>query len=82
MDEKCDNGFKMNIDNPRISFVTLKEARQTNGYVLRLFNCGEQPEKATISFGNEKLAVNFGKYEVKTIIYNENELYERKEMII
>ena len=82
VDEKSDNGFKMSIDNPRISFVTLKEARQTKGYVLRLFNCGENPEKATISFGNEKLAVNFGKYEVKTVIYDNDKLYESKEAII
>lgn len=82
VDEKSDNGFKMSIDNPRISFVTLKKARQTKGYVLRLFNCGEKPEKATISLGNEKLAVNFGKYEVKTVIYDNDKLYESKEAII
>ena len=82
IDEKDDNGFTIFRENPDISFVTLKKARQTKGYIMRLQNCSEKTARDTVKFGNRKLELSFGKYEVKTVIYNGETLYESKEMII
>ena len=82
IDEKDDNGFTISRENPGISFVTLKKARQTKGYIMRLQNCSEKTARDTVKFGNRKLELSFGKYEVKTVIYNGETLYESKEMII
>ena len=82
IDEKDDNGFTISRENPDISFVTLKKARQTKGYIMRLQNCSEKTARDTVKFGNQKLKLSFGKYEVKTVIYNGETLYESKEMII
>lgn len=82
IDEKDDNGFTISRENPDISFVTLKKARQTKGYIMRLQNCSEKTARDTVKFGNRKLELSFGKYEVKTVIYNGETLYESKEMII
>ena len=49
---------------------------------MRLQNCSEKTARDTVKFGNRKLELSFGKYEVKTVIYNGETLYESKEMII
>ena len=82
IDEKDDNGFKVETSNKNISFVTLKKARQADGYLMRLFNCGEIAEKCEVRFNDVKLVTDFGKYEIKTIIYDGKKLYESKEAII
>jgi len=82
IDEKDDNGFTVCASNANISFVTLKKARQTDGYVMRLQNCSENAVTDTVSFGNKTINLNFGKYEVKTLVYSGESLYEIKEMLI
>lgn len=82
IDEKDDNGFVVSRANPDISFVTLKKARQAKGYVMRLQNCSENAAHDTVRFGDKTLELSFGKYEVKTVVYNGETLYESKEMII
>lgn len=81
VDEKDDNGFTVELGNKNISFVTLKKARQTDGYVMRLFNCGEA-DKCEVRFNDAILETNFTKYEIKTIVYDGKKLYESKEAII
>ena len=82
IDEKDDNGFTVSGDNANISFVTLKKARQANGYIARLQNNSENAAQETVKFGNKSINLTFGKYEVKTVIYDGDKLYESKEMLI
>ena len=82
IDEKDDNGFKISSENADISFVTLKKARQVKGYVMRLQNNSEKPARDRVSFGDKTLGLDFGKYEVKTVVYDGENLYEIKDMII
>lgn len=82
IDEKDDNGFKISSENADISFVTLKKARQVNGYVMRLQNNSEKPARDCVKFGDKTLGLDFGKYEVKTVVYDGENLYEIKDMII
>lgn len=82
IDEKDDNGFKLSSENADISFVTLKKARQVKGYVMRLQNNSEKPARDRVKFGDKTLGLDFGKYEVKTVVYDGENLYEIKDMII
>ena len=82
IDEKDDNGFTVSGDNANISFVTLKKARQASGYIARLQNNSENAAQETVKFGNKSINLTFGKYEVKTVIYDGDKLYESKEMLI
>ena len=65
-----------------MSFVTLKKARQTNGYIMRLQNNSENAAQETVKFGNKSINLAFCKYEVKTVVYDGDKLYESKEMLI
>lgn len=82
IDEKEDNGFTVSKQNANISFVTLKKAVQTKGYIMRLQNCSERPAEDTVTFGGQSLKLHFEKYEVKTVIYNDGTLKEVREMLI
>lgn len=82
VDEKSDNGFTVGKRNKNISFVTLKKARETQGYIMRLQNCSHDEADDEVSFGNAKLALHFGKYEVKTVVYQNGTLTEVRDMLI
>jgi len=69
------------IENNNIVLVAMKKSIEENGYVIRLMNNTEQFVNTTISLGNESKEVSFGKYEVKTLIYNNN-FNEYKELKI
>ena len=82
IDEKDDNGFTVSGNNANVSFVTLKKARQTSGYIMRLQNNSENAVQETVKFGNKSINLAFCKYEVKTVVYDGDKLYESKEMLI
>ena len=82
IDEKDDNGFTVSGNNANVSFVTLKKARQTSGYIMRLQNNSENAAQETVKFGNKSINLAFCKYEVKTVVYDGDKLYESKEMLI
>ena len=82
VDEKVDNGLQVQMDNPRISFVTLKEGVQAAGYVFRLFNPSSEEDDATLICDQAKISLHFGRYEVKTILYQQNKFIEVTDMLI
>ena len=49
---------------------------------MRLQNCSENAARDRVTFGDKSIDLSFGKYEVKTVVYDGNKLYESKEMII
>ena len=82
VDEKTDNGFTLSKQNGNISFITLKKAVQTDGYLMRLQNCAESPAEDTVTFGDCSLTLHFDRYEVKTVVYRDGTLTEIREMLI
>ena len=81
-DKKMDNGFEVFTDNPAINVVTIKKGEQFNGYIVRLQNNSSISQDDTIYFGKQSLSLSFGKYEVKTVVYDGNNLKEIAEMLI
>ncbi len=72
---------KVIIDNPNIVIQTIKKSETYDGYVIRLLNNSKNSSIATLNVLDKHICLNFGKYEAKTVIYN-NELTEIDEMII
>jgi len=49
---------------------------------MRLQNNSETEEKETVKFRDKSINLIFGKYEVKTVVYDGDALKEIKEMLI
>ena len=81
-DTKTDNGFEIRTTNPYINVVTIKKGDQLDGYVIRLQNNTSIKQNSSLLFGNKRIELSFGKYEVKTIVFDDSSLKEINEMII
>ena len=81
-DESADNGTRISVDNPNIRTVTVKKGSMQSGYVFRLFNNGKENAEAVLSCGNAKIRLNFGKYAIKTVLYENGNLCESKDIVI
>ncbi len=55
-----------------IQMTAFKKAEDGNGYVIRLFNPTDEKHSASLCFGDRKAQFNFTKYEIKTILLDEN----------
>ena len=82
VDEKSDNGFEITTDNGEINVVTIKKAVQKDGYIVRLFNNSEKENQTLLKCGNAEKRFVFGKFEVKTVLYNKDGLTEFTDMYI
>ena len=65
-----------------VSMVTAKKARDSEAVIFRLINNTPSPENTYFEVNGAHLDLAFGKYEVKTVVYDGGKLYENYEMII
>ncbi len=82
VDEKSDNGFEIETDNAEINVVTVKKSMQKSGYIIRLFNNSEREHETSLRCGNAERKYSFGKFEVKTVLYDGKTLIESPDMYI
>ncbi|MBQ9354530.1 MAG: alpha-mannosidase [Clostridia bacterium] len=57
------------IENRNIVLAAMKKS-EDEGYILRLFNNSEKAAQTDISIGDAKAKLDFGKYEVKTVVFD------------
>lgn len=69
-------------DNDIITMNAFKKADDGNGYIIRLFNPTEEPQTAEIQCSGASKKVNFGKFEIVTLRYADNELIKTEELCI
>ena len=55
--------------------------KENNHYVLRFFNNSNESVNTKLKIYNLSLELNFSKYEVKTVVYDLNQIYERRNFI-
>ncbi|MBO5357671.1 MAG: alpha-mannosidase [Clostridia bacterium] len=72
----------ISIGGDIISMPTVKKAYGKDAIIFRLLNNTENSVESYIKVNNACLDLSFGKYEVKTIVYEKNTLTESYEMII
>ncbi|MBQ6936686.1 MAG: hypothetical protein IJN49_09090, partial [Clostridia bacterium] len=65
-----------------ISLVTMKKADNKTATIFRLLNNSCESIKTSLSVNSATLPLIFGKYEVKTVIYENGELREEEMLII
>ncbi len=65
-----------------ISLVTMKKAYDKDAVIFRLINNTPCTEKSYIKVNNTQLDLSFGKYEVKTVVYENGALTESYELLI
>lgn len=64
------------------SVVLHAMGKTSNGvYYFRLFNGSENSESCTAKFGRNSLRLNFGKFEIKTLIFNGSSLFETDDFL-
>lgn len=74
--------FDVSLGDDTISLVTMKKADNKNATIFRLINNSDEEIKTSISVNSTTLPLQFTKYEVKTVVYENGELREEKKLII
>ena len=79
---KKEKDFSFELSDKNVTLVTLKKRSGGSDYIFRLFNNSQNDKETEISFGGIKIRACFGKYEVKTFVYDGAGLREERKMII
>ena len=69
------------VANRNITLVAMKKGEETGGYILRLLNNSPESVQTELSVNDEKILLSFGKYEVKTVVYDKD-LRESHNLLI
>lgn len=73
---------KISLGSDCIAMPTLKKADGADSLIFRLINNTDKRVDTYIEVGSARLELSFGKYEVKTVVYENGTLTESYEMII
>lgn len=74
--------FDIRVGGDVISLVTMKKAYDKDAIIFRLINNTPNSEKSYIKVNDTSLDLSFGKYEVKTVVYENGTLTESYELLI
>ena len=74
--------FSVSLGDDTISLVTMKKADNKTATIFRLLNNSCESIKTSLSVNSVTLPLIFGKYEVKTVVYENGELREEEMLII
>lgn len=66
--------FTMSVDDKNIVLVTLKKRDGKNGFIIRLLNNWSESKNTTLTYAGDTLPLTFGRYEVKTILWDNGKL--------
>ena len=74
--------FTLKIEDTDIVLVTMKKAQECEGYILRLLNNDAKSRQTKVCCGGAEIALTFGRYEVKSLLYQNNQLIEQDRLMI
>ena len=74
--------FDVSIGGAVISMPTAKKAYGKDAFIFRLLNNTDNTVSSYIKINDNRLDLNFGKYEVKTIVYENGTLTESYELLV
>ena len=74
--------FDVALDDDTVSLVAMKKADGRTGILFRLLNNTEKAVETALTVHGTRLPLSFGKYEVKTVLYENGELTEMEQLII
>lgn len=76
------NTFDVKTEDETIALVTMKKADGRNAILFRLLNNTEKTVETALCVEGKRLPLRFGKYEVKTVVYEKGELTESDLLLI
>ena len=74
--------FEVALEDEVISVVTIKKTDGREAILFRLLNNTEDRIETALHVNGVSLPLKFGKYEVKTVLYENQKLFEVSELII
>jgi alpha-mannosidase len=74
--------FEVEMEGDVISMPAVKKAYGTDALIFRLLNNTPNAVESAIRVNGERLPLSFGKYEVKTVLYENGRLTESYELLI
>ncbi|MBO4983873.1 MAG: hypothetical protein J6D23_07415, partial [Clostridia bacterium] len=74
--------FDVSIGGDVISMPTVKKAYGKDAFIFRLLNNTDNTVSSYIKINDNRLDLTFGKYEVKTIVYEKGTLTESYELLV
>jgi electron transfer flavoprotein alpha/beta subunit len=81
--QPTDNGFSIALGAESLSLVTLKKADDTeNTYIARLLNNSADTVTTDFTLCGATIPLTFGRYEVKTVLYEDGTLRESAQLLI
>ena len=80
-EEKSTKNLDIKIGGDIISMPTMKKITGGSGIIFRLLNNTPKTEESYIEVNGHRLDLVFGKYEVKTVLYENSELTESYELL-
>ena len=70
------------ISDRDILLAAMKKRRGADGYLLRLYNGAARAKDVSVSLRGAELGLSFGKFEVKTVVFDGTALSECPQLII
>ncbi len=74
--------FDVSLGDDTVSLVAMKKADDRTGILFRLLNNTDKAVETYLAVDGTRLPLSFGKYEVKTVLYENGELTELDQLII
>ena len=74
--------FAVSLEDDSVALITAKKADGRNAVVLRLHNNTDAPVKTVLHVQGQSLPLDFGKFEVKTVIFENGALFESEQLQI
>lgn len=80
--EREKRNFFVALEDETVSLVTMKKADERDALVFRLLNNSEERVETVFKVEGASLPLRFGKYEVKTVLYENGKLKESEQLLI
>ena len=76
------NDLEISLSGNAISMPTVKKSYGKDSVIFRLLNNTQSEQSSRLKVGNAHIDLTFGKYEVKTVVYENGKLTESYELLI
>ena len=73
--------YPVEISDPAIVMTALREQKKGK-YVIRLFNGSDEKKTATLRCGDSERILRFGRYEIKTLLFDGKKFVESKKLVM
>jgi alpha-mannosidase len=74
--------FAVSLEDDSVALVTAKKADGRDAIIFRLLNNTADPVDTALCVQGQRIPLHFGKFEVKTVVFEDNTLRESDRLLI